>query len=503
MGGEGEVRGPGDASPREGKEGEEERRKKEEEEREKEIAKEKEDEERREKEAKAKEEGAKKEAQEAEKEGEEGRDKSAEESEDNGEAKDEHNHQDPNDKTAKEKQDDRPNPALDIATPSLHSFCSTVTFRPGLYLQCHSWSGPNGTSICGGLNNARNRIQTCLRLALDLGSGIIIPTVQTQRDAQNPLTYADEAVCADAYWDIDFLAHELGTACPGLDLRRCGDVAGVDARRIVQMAKREYHQPSYHAGAFHAAVDAHLDALSLSSFSSADPVVVGFGDTIYAYNYTHDAEQALQKQLFRTLRYNGALLDLGAQLRDAPELRAGYLGVHFRGESDWPPGFGSRDEQMDAFTREIESATAAHGVAEGVKTIYVSCGDQAAIETFREPLSALGYQVYDKWALVASLPGLSSQLKEMEFDTMAIVDYAVLVEARFFLGVWMSTFSQTIAYARTAEDEDDFWETYITPGSRRAGSARVWDDVPSLKGDETTKILVVNTGDISNMDSYP
>ncbi|QSZ36620.1 hypothetical protein DSL72_006500 [Monilinia vaccinii-corymbosi] len=508
-----EMSGPGDASPHEEKEEEEERRKKEADNRKKEKEEEerkkgKEDGGRKEKEAKEKEEDANKDAKEVETSEEEGNEKSAENNEDKEGAKNEDASYEADDNTGKEDKDDKTNSKVGISTPSqkppsLRSFCETVTFRPGLYLQCHSWSGPNATSISGGLNNARNRIQTCLRLALDLGSSIIIPTVQTQRNAKNPITYAGKAVCADVYWDIDFLIQEIGSACPGLEMRRCGDISGIDGERIVQMEKREYHQASYHAGAFKSAVDEHLQSLSLSSFSSENPVVVGFGDTIYAYNYTYDSEQALQKQLFRTLKYNSKLLDLGSQLRDTPELRDGYVGVHFRGENDWPRGFGSREEQMDAFMREIDVASAAHGAAEGIKTIYISCGDEAAIEIFREPLSALGYQVYDKWALVSSLPGLSSQLKEMEFDTMAIVDYAVLVGANFFLGVWMSTFSQTIAYARTAEDEDDFWETYITPGSRRAGSARVWDHVPALKGDDTTKILVVNTGDISNMDSYP
>ncbi|KAI9641988.1 hypothetical protein NHQ30_009858 [Ciborinia camelliae] len=387
--------------------------------------------------------------------------------------------------------------------PSLQSFCESITFQPGLYLQCHSWVGPNSTSISGGLNNARNRIQTCLRLALDLGSGIIIPTIQTQRHAEAPSTYSDEAVCADVYFDIDFLLQEMGSACPGLEMRRCGDVSGIDQERITQMERRDYHDDNYHIGKFKSTVTEHLESLSLSSFSAENPLVVGFGDTMNSFNYTYDSDQALQKQLFRTLKYNRKLLDLGSQLLDTPELRDGYIGIHFRGESDWPPIFGSREEQMDFFAPEIELASADQGAAEGIKTIYISCGDETAIEKFREPLSALGYQVYDKWALVSSLPDLSSQLKEMEFDTMAIIDYAVLVEAKFFLGVWMSTFSQTISYARTAEDEDDFWETYITPGSRRDGLARVWDNVPALKGDETTKLLVVNTGDISNMDSYP
>lgn len=389
---------------------------------------------------------------------------------------------------------------------TLRSLCETTTFQPGLYLQCHSWCGPNSTSICGGLNNARNRIQTCLRLALDLGSGIILPTVQSHRNTENFVDYGDttdNTLCPDVYWDIEFLLQEMGSACPEIEVRQCGDVSGIDEDRIIQMDKREHGDASHHIGTFKALVDEHLESLSLSSISVQNPVAVGFGDTIYAYNYTYDSEQALQKEIFRTLKYNKKLLDFGSRLRYSPELRDGYIGVHFRGESDWPQGFGSREDQIDFFTQEIKLASSVQGAAEGIKTIYISCGDEAAISRFSESLLELGYRVYDKWNLVSSLSEPSLLLEEMEFDTMAIIDYAVLVESALFLGVWMSTFSQTIAYARTVDLEQEYWETYINPGSRRDGLTRLWDQAPALKGDETTKILVVNTGGFSNMDSYP
>ncbi|TGO86915.1 hypothetical protein BPOR_0267g00140 [Botrytis porri] len=389
---------------------------------------------------------------------------------------------------------------------ALRSLCETTTFQPGLYLQCHSWCGPNSTSVCGGLNNARNRIQTCLRLALDLGSGIILPTVQSHRNAENVVDYGDttdNTLCPDVYWDVEYLVQEMGSACPELEIRQCGDVSGIDEDKIIQMKKREHGDASHHIGTFKAIVNEHLESLSLSSISVEDPVAVGFGNTIYAYNYTYDSEQALQKELFRTLKYNRNLLDLGSRLRYSPELRGGFIGVHFRGESDWPQNFGSREDQMNFFKQEIELASTVQGAAEGIKTIYISCGDEAATSTFREPLSALGYQVYDKWNLASSLSEPSLLLEEIEFDTIAIIDYAVLVEAALFLGVWMSIFSQTVAYARTVELEQDYWETYVNPGSRRDGLTRLWDQAPALKGNETTKILVVNTGGFSNMDSYP
>ncbi|TGO58787.1 hypothetical protein BCON_0051g00270 [Botryotinia convoluta] len=176
---------------------------------------------------------------------------------------------------------------------ALRSLCETTTFQPGLYLQCHSWCGPNSTSICGGLNNARNRIQTCLRLALDLGSGIILPTVQSHRNTENFVDYGnttDNTLCPDVYWDIEYLLQEMSSACPELEVRQCGDVSGIDEDRIIRMEKRKHGDASHHIGTFKAIVNEHLESLSLSSISAYNPVAVGFGDTIYAYNYTYDSE---------------------------------------------------------------------------------------------------------------------------------------------------------------------------------------------------------------------
>jgi hypothetical protein len=60
---------------------------------------------------------------------------------------------------------------------ALRALCDQTQWRDGLWLRCHSTCGANQTSMCGGLNNARNRIQTCLRYAIDAGMGVILPSI--------------------------------------------------------------------------------------------------------------------------------------------------------------------------------------------------------------------------------------------------------------------------------------------------------------------------------------
>jgi hypothetical protein len=147
---------------------------------------------------------------------------------------------------------------------------------------------------------------------------------------------------------------------------------------------------------------------------------------------------------------------------------------------------------MDFFTQEIDQ------MQDRLKTVYVSCGDVGAIQAFRKRLEPLGYSVHDKWSLVASQPMISDKLKNMEFDLAAIVEYQVLLKPNLFLGVWMSTLSLLIAFARSANDGEDFYSTHIIPGCSRSGAHRQWDGAPAMKGDKTTKLLVVNEFDVMN-----
>ncbi|PQE07193.1 AlteRNAtive oxidase protein [Rutstroemia sp. NJR-2017a BVV2] len=376
---------------------------------------------------------------------------------------------------------------------TLKALCSETNWKEGLWLQCHSWCGANETSICGGLNNARNRIQTCLRLAIDAGSGLILPTVSTQRHFDNPLAFGGASVCPDVYWDVDFLEKAVKKECPQLPLRRCGDMQGI--HDVIQGPRRQYMEPNFNKGTFRAFMESTLVEKKMGQVSAKHPVAIGYGDTYIAYNYTAADEMSIRKDLFNTLKFNSELLAIGSSILHSPQLQDGFIGVHLRGEMDWPGSFGTKDQQMDFFTQEIEQTKGR------LKTVYVSCGSTGAIQAFRERLEPLGYSVHDKWSLVAGQPIISDKLKDMEFDLAAIVEYQVLLEAKLFLGVWMSTLSLLIAFARSANDGEDFYSTHIIPGSSRNGAHREWDDAPATKGDKTTKLLVVNEFDV--MDAFP
>jgi hypothetical protein len=385
----------------------------------------------------------------------------------------------------------------DTAFNGLLDLCKQTDWTDGLWLHCNSNCGNDGdgTSICGGLNNARNRIQTCIRLAIDTGSGIIIPSVTT-RDENDLVNTDDNTVCADFFWDMEYLQKALAEQCPQLQIRLCGSRTGITT--IIEPEFRTYLSAPHYNTTFRALVTAELETnnVTFADVTSYTPAVISYGDTYIGFNYqAADELSTIRKALFKVLRFNEELLELSSQVLKSKELHEGaFIGVHLRGENDWPGGFGAIEDQMRTYTAEIRDI-------KDIKTVYVSCGDSTAIQRFRDILVPYGYIVHDKWTLLTDLKETLNKVESLSFDQKGIVEYQVLVEARFFLGVIMSSMSSLIAFARTVDEPEDLFETYIFPNSSKSGLNRGYEQPLTLKGSWNTKLMVVNGVDI--MEAFP
>jgi hypothetical protein len=253
----------------------------------------------------------------------------------------------------------------------LAQLCQETDWREGLWLQCHSRCGENGTSICGGLNNARNRIQTCLRLAIDAGSGLILPST-TVRDEKALVNTNVKSVCPETFWDTKYLQAALQEQCPQLKIRQCDDLTGIDT--IIHAPPRTYTEAAFTNGTFRDLVSTAFDTAnySLASVSSKDPIAISFGDSYIGWNYRETRElSTIRKALFKVLKFNRNLLDMSAQILESPQLHEGsFIGVHLRGENDWPAGFGTVDDQMRLYIEEISRIQSS--LSYEVKTVYVS-----------------------------------------------------------------------------------------------------------------------------------
>lgn len=164
--------------------------------------------------------------------------------------------------------------------------------------------------------------------------------------------------------------------------------------------------------------------------------VVEYGDSFLGWDYRASGElNTIRRELHLAIRYQKHLLALGEAVRRSELLHGGaYIGVHLRGESDWPAAWGDAEQQKALYAGEMARIRA---LGSDVSAVFVSSGDQGAIQRFREVLAPRGYVVHDKWSIMEALgeTGGLSEIEALDFDSKGIVDYAVLAGARFFMGV--------------------------------------------------------------------
>jgi hypothetical protein len=259
---------------------------------------------------------------------------------------------------------------------ALNNLCSKTEWTEGLWLHCHSYCGENKTSACGGLNNARNRIQTCLRLAIDIGAGVIIPSV-TWRAEDYLANTGSFTACADRFWNMDYLQESLSEACPQLKIRLCDDRNGI--KHTIPTRERGYMQASYAISAFQPFIETALEisGINMTDINAENSAVVSFGDTFMAWNYNLSNElTTIRRELFKTVKFSQNLLDLSSRIYQTPKIRdKNYIGVHFRGESDWPVEFGSAADQMQFYTEELLQIR--ESVSYDLKTVYISVSSRS------------------------------------------------------------------------------------------------------------------------------
>lgn len=181
--------------------------------------------------------------------------------------------------------------------PSLQALCGQNAWQPNLTLHCHSQCGPSKHSICGGLNNARDRLQTCVRLAIDAGATtVLIPSIAARSQSslwvvdptQVPGSGVPVVLCADAWFSVEKLRRVLGESCPQL---RVEDVCptekdaavageGVD---VVDMPWRKMGPQKWDSRLGHTFREAVGEARAVDQGGqSASSVLVRFGDPYVA-----------------------------------------------------------------------------------------------------------------------------------------------------------------------------------------------------------------------------
>lgn len=338
-----------------------------------------------------------------------------------------------------------------ITLPHLQELCQATNWTEGLWLQCGATCGPEtDPHWCGGLNNDRSRLQSCLRMAIDVGAGAIIPQTFPRHGVSGSVLGTRLPRCSDVWFDFAHLQQAMAVNCPQLGLRAdCPEPADGTAALppppqpdfpLVHTPHHAHsHMKPWVKGDFRDAVYRALNESSSLDPTSGEPVkgtlVVEHGDVFAAWDYNRSNELAtIRWDLYQTVKFRESLLQVGKTIRNSPQLKNGYIGVHLRGEIDWPPERGSGVVQMEFFRQEVARIRETDQ-GRNIHEVFVSCGDQDAINQFREMLQPLNYTVSDKWTILADRPEELEVIEQSGFDSRGIIDHEVLAGATYFMGV--------------------------------------------------------------------
>jgi hypothetical protein len=171
--------------------------------------------------------------------------------------------------------------------------------------------------------------------------------------------------------------------------------------------RRTYFDPTYSNGTFLTFIHDAFENSTMdpADLTSSNQAVISFGDSYIGWNYKTSGElHAIRKALFKVLKFNRRLRDLSSQVLKScgdPRLQKGaFIGVHLRGENDWPAALGTVKEQMKLYVAEIEKIQAT--VSGKIKTVYVSSRNATATAAVRGTLVPLGYSVHESGAACRS-----------------------------------------------------------------------------------------------------
>lgn len=413
-----------------------------------------------------------------------------------------------------------------VSWPLARVCAETTSWTPGLVFVCDNNSG--------GIGNIRNFILTCVRYAIEAGAtGIIMPTIQTRSQDKLADLFAGKRLPLSHFFDEVHFRAGLRAACPQMTVYdTLEDVPGLraaaaaaDDERGARAASPEMITPNSfglrggcdprdldrHADRFGRRLRAWLadkhERLGLPAVGASSPKAVRFSWGVqWTYPVWRDGPE-LVATLGGLLRLRDDVLQLGAEATAAmrrfaassgagaasgpgagnePKAEPGFVGMHLRTENDALGGWPDFEQQSQAYLARIaalsssslpSSTSLSSGAGTGPGLAFLATGNATEAARFAElALERQQLRVLTKRELLAHDEFGSGELLErldaLSWDQQALVDFAVLLAADYFLGVSPSSFSMTVALKRHLRDEGVYTRPWRV-GSEE-GDGRSW-----------------------------
>lgn len=356
---------------------------------------------------------------------------------------------------------------------------------PGLVFLCDDNSGGPG--------NIRNYILTCLRYAIDAGAtGLRIPRIRARSGSNKADLFKEHQPFSYMFSEAHFRT-AMRDACPHISL--FSDNAGLDAipgvavkaareklppeRMVRQITPKKFggaragcdsRDPNRHTDRFGHAFRKWMrdtaESLGRAPTSWDNPALVRLSwGVLWDWPVIRDGpefaatfggllrirEDILELadgvvQSMRELAMSGAERgngDIGSGQGRADGL---FLGAHLRTEEDALSQWPTYENQSTGYLHEAEKQGFRGGVA------YLASGSEKETRRFADDARArLNLSVRSKYDLVQGQD--LDKLKSLSWDQQALVDFAVLLESDYFVGVSPSSFSINVALKRHLRKE--------------------------------------------------
>jgi hypothetical protein len=336
----------------------------------------------------------------------------------------------------------------------------------------------------GGIGNIRNFILTCLRYAIDAGAGgLVMPQIRT-RSVDNLADLMRDYRDFDYFFDEKHFRTSLQTHCPQITIYdKIWDVPNTKApfqaeqitpRDLGSRASCDNRDLNRHTDIFGHRFDAWLQdkatQFNLPSISIAHPRLIRLNWGVqWDFPVYRDGPEFVAT-FGGLLRFREDILELGRQVAAKMRVIAGgdssdsrFIGLHLRTENDALAGWPSFDNQTAVYLR---AASDRHFTAG-----YLATGNETEAAKFGKEAAQQMLRIVTKQDLVRDDEHLAKQLMSLSWDQQALIDFLVLLDSDYFVGVNPSSFSMNVALKRHLQAEGLYTRPWKVGGN---GDERSW-----------------------------
>lgn len=352
---------------------------------------------------------------------------------------------------------------LTLNSEAIKSICGSTQWNESVVFTCDE--------SVGGVGNIRNSILNCVRYAISAGASLVIPSIVVRNTTDTSQIRTGVKMSMSYMFDTKHFLDSIRLSCPSLkihssiedikNIRNSHNPISLLPESLANKPPRTgFPDPADWRGQFYTWLKQFSIATETPATEAAGPMVITLERSYLTYPIHSDGSAfALSFGSLLKLRSDVRVLatktlqglaETYSLTLDLTEdiLPEAFLGAHLSTEKDAAEGWPAPDwvySRYETQSREyLEQAPRSNS-----SVIYVASGDLEEIAKFagdaaKVPNGAL--PVTSKFELLKGKD--FEDLKALQWDQQALVDFLVMLKASDFAGVGHSSFAWNVALKR-------------------------------------------------------